>query len=203
MEYEVHDKELLGIVWALKHWRAFLLSLSPPFEVLTNHSSNFLTCHQAHWAEFLSQFHFSIAYRLGCLPTPLEALSHRDNIYLERGEDFMKKNPMSFQELIKQDEFQPSRFFEFKVECFSNLIELIQRIFWQDSQYKSIFQELRKGKSVQDYSLDSSSQLLLFKDWVVVPNYPTIQLSILQKRHDSPVTRHRGQENTPQTVKGD
>ncbi|MBW0560983.1 hypothetical protein O181_100698 [Austropuccinia psidii MF-1] len=29
LNYEVHDKELLGIVWALKRWRAFLLSLFP------------------------------------------------------------------------------------------------------------------------------------------------------------------------------
>ncbi|MBW0573777.1 hypothetical protein O181_113492 [Austropuccinia psidii MF-1] len=39
LNYKIHDKELLGIVWALKRWRAFLLSLSSPFEVLTNHSS--------------------------------------------------------------------------------------------------------------------------------------------------------------------
>ncbi|MBW0574226.1 hypothetical protein O181_113941 [Austropuccinia psidii MF-1] len=39
LNYEIHDKELLGIVWALKRWRAFLLSLSSPFEVLTDHSS--------------------------------------------------------------------------------------------------------------------------------------------------------------------
>ncbi|MBW0492772.1 hypothetical protein O181_032487 [Austropuccinia psidii MF-1] len=39
LNYEIHDKELLGIVWALKHWRAFLLSLSNSFEVLTDHSS--------------------------------------------------------------------------------------------------------------------------------------------------------------------
>ncbi|MBW0579961.1 hypothetical protein O181_119676 [Austropuccinia psidii MF-1] len=39
LNYEIHDKELLGIVWALKNWMAFLLSLSSPFEVLTNHSS--------------------------------------------------------------------------------------------------------------------------------------------------------------------
>ncbi|MBW0489222.1 hypothetical protein O181_028937 [Austropuccinia psidii MF-1] len=36
---EIHDKELFGIVWALKRWRAFLLSLSSSFEFLTNHSS--------------------------------------------------------------------------------------------------------------------------------------------------------------------
>ncbi|MBW0536224.1 hypothetical protein O181_075939 [Austropuccinia psidii MF-1] len=39
LNYEIHDKELLGIVWALKHCRAFLPSLSSTFEVLTNHSS--------------------------------------------------------------------------------------------------------------------------------------------------------------------
>ncbi|MBW0472805.1 hypothetical protein O181_012520 [Austropuccinia psidii MF-1] len=39
LNYEIHDKELLGIVWAFKSWRAFLLSLSDPFEVLTDHSS--------------------------------------------------------------------------------------------------------------------------------------------------------------------
>ncbi|MBW0576259.1 hypothetical protein O181_115974, partial [Austropuccinia psidii MF-1] len=39
LNYEIHDKELLGIIWALKCWRAFLLSLSSPFEVLTDHSS--------------------------------------------------------------------------------------------------------------------------------------------------------------------
>ncbi|MBW0544050.1 hypothetical protein O181_083765 [Austropuccinia psidii MF-1] len=29
LKYEIHYKELLGIVWALKRWRAFLLSLLP------------------------------------------------------------------------------------------------------------------------------------------------------------------------------
>ncbi|MBW0527471.1 hypothetical protein O181_067186, partial [Austropuccinia psidii MF-1] len=53
-----------------------------PFEVLTNHSSlqyfmssTVLTCHQDHWSEFLSEFHFSITYCPGCLATLLDALS--------------------------------------------------------------------------------------------------------------------------------
>ncbi|MBW0579672.1 hypothetical protein O181_119387 [Austropuccinia psidii MF-1] len=67
LNYEIHDKDLLGIVWALNCWRAFLLSLSSAFEVLTNHSSlqyfmssKVLIHPQAHWADFLSEFHFSI-----------------------------------------------------------------------------------------------------------------------------------------------
>ncbi|MBW0560436.1 hypothetical protein O181_100151 [Austropuccinia psidii MF-1] len=186
LNYEIHDKELLGIFWALKRWRAFLLSLSSPFKVITDHSSlkyflssNVLTCHQACWAEFLSEFHFSITYCPGHLATPLYALSRRDDIYPERGEDFISKNPIKFQHLIKQDEVQNSRYFAVKVESFSNLIDSIQKALQQDSQYRSILQELGKGKSIQDYSLDSSSQLLLFKDQVVVPNDLTIQLSIL------------------------
>ncbi|MBW0463548.1 hypothetical protein O181_003263 [Austropuccinia psidii MF-1] len=76
INYEINDKELLGIVWALKCWRAFLLSLSNPFEVLTNHSSlqyfmssKVLPCFQACWAEVLSEFHFTITYRPGRLAT--------------------------------------------------------------------------------------------------------------------------------------
>ncbi|MBW0496315.1 hypothetical protein O181_036030 [Austropuccinia psidii MF-1] len=81
LNYEIHDKELLGIVWALKRWWAFLLSLSSPFEALTNHSSlqksmssKVLTCRQALWAEFLSEFHFSITYHPGRLDTLPDSL---------------------------------------------------------------------------------------------------------------------------------
>ncbi|MBW0521587.1 hypothetical protein O181_061302 [Austropuccinia psidii MF-1] len=80
--YEIHEKELLGIVWALKH---------------------FLTCRQARWAEF----HFSITYCPDCLATLPDGLSCRDNIYPERGEDFISKNPISSQQLIKKDGVQP------------------------------------------------------------------------------------------------
>ncbi|MBW0565337.1 hypothetical protein O181_105052 [Austropuccinia psidii MF-1] len=110
---------------------------------------------------------------------------------------------MNYQKIITQYEIQASKFFAVKVEAFSNLIESIQKALWQDSQYRGILQDLGKGKSVQDCSLDSSSQLLLFKDRVVVPKDPTIQLSILQKGNDSPLAGHPGQEKTLKLVKWD
>ncbi|MBW0550276.1 hypothetical protein O181_089991 [Austropuccinia psidii MF-1] len=166
-------------------------------------SSNILTFCQAFWAEFLSEFHFSITFGPGCLATLPDALSHWDDVYPQRGEDFISKNPMNYQKIIKQDEIQASKFFAVKVESFSNLISSTQKALWKDSQYRSILQDLGKGKSVKDYSLDSSSQLLLFKYWVMVPNDPTIPLSILQKRHDSPLAGHSGQEKTLKLVKRD
>ncbi|MBW0523289.1 hypothetical protein O181_063004 [Austropuccinia psidii MF-1] len=81
LNYEINDKELLGIVGALKRWRAFLLSLDDSFEVLKDHSSlqyfmssKALTFPQARWAEFLSEFHFSITYCPGRLATLPDAL---------------------------------------------------------------------------------------------------------------------------------
>ncbi|MBW0493759.1 hypothetical protein O181_033474 [Austropuccinia psidii MF-1] len=210
LNYGINEKEFLCIVWALKCWRAFLLSPSSPFQVFTHNSSlqyfmssKGLTFPKARLVEFLSEFHFSITYHPGRLATLLDALSCWENVYLERGEDFISKNRMKFRQLIKQDEVQPSRYFAVKVESFSNMINSIHNALWKDFHYRSILQKLGKGKSVQDYSLDSSSQLLLFKDQVVLPNDPTIQLSIIQKCHDSPLAGHPSQEKTLKLVKQD
>ena len=39
LNYEIHDKELLAIVFCLQKWRSYLLSLMEPFEVLTDHNA--------------------------------------------------------------------------------------------------------------------------------------------------------------------
>ncbi|MBW0584357.1 hypothetical protein O181_124072 [Austropuccinia psidii MF-1] len=108
-------------------------------------SSKVLTCRQARWAEFLSEFHFSITYHPGFLAILPNALSRGDDVYPQREEDFISKNPMKFQHLIKQDEVQPSRYCAVKVESFSNFNNSIQKALWEDSLYQSILQELGKA----------------------------------------------------------
>ncbi|MBW0484454.1 hypothetical protein O181_024169 [Austropuccinia psidii MF-1] len=132
LTYEINEKELLGIVWALKCWRGLFLSLSSSFKVLTDHSSlpyfissNILTCNQACWVEFLSELHFTITYHPVHLETLPDAFSCWDSIYPERGEDFISKNPINYQKIIKQDEIQVSNFFEVKVTSFSKFIKSI------------------------------------------------------------------------------
>ncbi|MBW0530263.1 hypothetical protein O181_069978 [Austropuccinia psidii MF-1] len=143
LNYGIGDKELLGIVWALKHWRAFLLPLSDSFEVLTDHSSlqysmssNVLTHRQAHWEVFFSEFHFSITYLPGRLATLPDSLSRWDDMYPEKGVDFISKNPQNFHQVLKQNEIKESRFFSIKVEVFSDLVDQIQKAVWQDKDYK-------------------------------------------------------------------
>ncbi|MBW0592030.1 hypothetical protein O181_131745, partial [Austropuccinia psidii MF-1] len=210
LHYELHDKELLGIVWALKRWRAFLPSLSDSFEVLTDHSSlqyfmssKVLTCHQVCWAEFLSEFYFSITYCPGRLATLPDALSCWDHVYPQRGVDFISKNPKNFHQVLKQIEIKESRYFSIKAEVFSDLVDQIQKAVWQDKDYKEILKQLARGETVSDYTLELQAKLLLFKDRVVIPSNHEIQLDILQKRHDSPLAGHPGQKKTLKLIKRD
>ncbi|MBW0587734.1 hypothetical protein O181_127449 [Austropuccinia psidii MF-1] len=166
-------------------------------------SSKVLTCRQARWAEFLSEFHFTITYRPGRLATLPDALSRWDDMYPERGVDFISKNPQNFHQLIKQDGIQESRFFSIKVEVFSDLVDKIQKEVWQDKDYKEILKQLARGESVPDYSLEAKAKLLLFKDIVVIPSNEELQLNILQKCHDSPLADYPGQEKTLKLIKRD
>ncbi|MBW0556109.1 hypothetical protein O181_095824 [Austropuccinia psidii MF-1] len=166
-------------------------------------SSKVLTCFQVRWAEFLSEFHFTITYCPGRLATLPDALSRRDDVYPERGVDFISKNPQNFHQVIKQDGIQESRFFSIKVEVFSDLVDKIQKEVWQDKDYKEILKQLARGESVSDYSLEPQAKLLLFKDRVVIPSNEELQLNILQKRHDSPLAGHPGQEKTLKLIKRD
>ncbi|MBW0538465.1 hypothetical protein O181_078180 [Austropuccinia psidii MF-1] len=151
LTYEFHDKELLGIVWALTHWRAFLLSLSNPFEVLKDHSS-------------LQYFRSSKV--LTCCWPLYQIPCHVGTTCTQRGGDFIIKNPQNFHQVIKQDGIQESRFFSIKVEIFSDLVDKIQKEVWKDNDYKEILKQLETGESVPDYSLETQAKLLLFKDRV-------------------------------------
>ncbi|MBW0578589.1 hypothetical protein O181_118304, partial [Austropuccinia psidii MF-1] len=166
-------------------------------------SSKVLTRCQAFWAEFLSEFHFTITYRPGRLATLPGALSHQDDVYPERGVDFISKNTQNFHQVIKQNGIQESGFFSIKVEIFSDLVNKIQKEVWKYKDYKEIFKKLARGESFTDYSLEPQAKLLLFKDRVVIPSNEEIKLNILQKRHDSPLASHPGQEKTLKLIKRD
>ncbi|MBW0470787.1 hypothetical protein O181_010502 [Austropuccinia psidii MF-1] len=118
MNYEIHDKEPLGIVWAFKCCRAFHLSVSHSVKFLKDHSSlqyfmssKVLTnCHSC-CPESLSEFNFTITYHPGRLAILPDSLSHWDNMYPERGVEFFDNNPQNFNPILQKDGIKESRFF--------------------------------------------------------------------------------------------
>ncbi|MBW0558868.1 hypothetical protein O181_098583 [Austropuccinia psidii MF-1] len=208
--YEIFDNKLVGIVWALKCWRDFLLSPPHLFQILTDHSSlkyfissKVLTHFQAFWAEFLSEFHFTITYLPGWLATLPDAFSHWDDAYPERGVDLINKNPQNFHQTLKQYGIEEKIFFSIKVEMFSDLVDQIKKEVLQDKYYKEVLKKLARGESVKEHSLEPQAKLLLFTDRVVIPRNQELHLDIRQKCHDSPLAGHHGQEKTFKLIKRD
>lgn len=81
LNYPVHEKEMLAIIRALHKWQADLVGSS--FTIFTDHKTleNFncqpdLSCRQAWWMEFMSQFDVKIVYIRGEDNTMADVLSH-------------------------------------------------------------------------------------------------------------------------------
>jgi transposase InsO family protein len=83
LNYDIHDKEMLAVVKALKEWRAELEGLQEaPFMIYSDHralvyfmTTKELTGRQARWAELLSRYNFKLMYRAGKANARADALS--------------------------------------------------------------------------------------------------------------------------------
>jgi transposase InsO family protein len=87
LNYDIYNKELLGIVAALKEWRAFLHGTTEPFKVVTDHKNltGFLTTkelnrRQVRWAEELAEYHFEIEHTKGTENARADALSRKTEL---------------------------------------------------------------------------------------------------------------------------
>jgi reverse transcriptase-like protein/integrase-like protein len=92
MNYKIYDKELLAIVRCLKAWRAELIMTK--FKVMTDHKNlryfykeRELSERQIRWAEFLSQFNFTLEWRPGKESELPDQLSRRVQDMPKEGSD--------------------------------------------------------------------------------------------------------------------
>ena len=79
--YDIYEREFLGVVKALEHWRLYLVWTEQPFIIKTNHknltywkSPKKLTGRTAHWHEKLQDYNFKIIHISGKTNTPADAL---------------------------------------------------------------------------------------------------------------------------------
>jgi len=87
LNYNIYNKELLGIVVALKEWKAFLQSTKKLFVVKTDHKNliSFLTIkklnrRQIKWAEMLTEYHFEIKHIKGSDNAKADTLSRKEEL---------------------------------------------------------------------------------------------------------------------------
>ena len=84
--YEIHDKEMLGVIRCLEVWRHFLEGARVKFEIWTDHknleyfmTSQNLNCRQARWTLYLSRFDFVLKHIPGTKMGKADGLSRRSN----------------------------------------------------------------------------------------------------------------------------
>lgn len=80
--YEIYDREMLGIIRALEDWRHYLEGLPNPFEIITDHrnleywrTAQNLSRRQARWSLYLSRFDFHLTHKPGKSNTQADPLS--------------------------------------------------------------------------------------------------------------------------------
>jgi hypothetical protein len=98
LNYDIHDKELLAIIRALKAFRHYLQGHPNSFEVWSDHNNlayyrtkQKLSHRQAQWSLFLTDFNFSIIHKPGAF-NKADALSVR-NLLLVPSEGTSKRAP--------------------------------------------------------------------------------------------------------------
>jgi hypothetical protein len=82
LNYQIYDKEMLAIVYAMKQWRCYLQGAIYTTVVYSDHihhqyfnETNQLNRQQARWAETLQEYNFRIVYRKGIENGIADALS--------------------------------------------------------------------------------------------------------------------------------
>ena len=144
--YDTHDKELLAIIEAFKHWRLFLEGTEEPITVYTDHrnleywkTARKFGRRHSRWHQFVASFNFHIVYRAGKMSNKPDALSRRSD-------HTDVPNP-------KQIMLPEERFIGFKADLSVDIISLIR-----DAQSDDESREVRDAAQKVAASLTKKSR---------------------------------------------
>ena len=179
LNYSAYDREMLGILHALRVWRHYLSGVH--FEVHTDHNTlrhittqPSLSQRQARWVEFISEFDFEIKYLKGKENVVADALS-RIPLSTPDADTVQQLNHISCVDLTSQ------------------FLSQLKAAAKSDGEYQRLVHHTEKHfKTVGGLLYRSvGGQLRL-----VVPQSKTLRSQILQECHDIPIAGHLGQDKT-------
>ena len=212
LNYNTQDKELLTIFEAFKHWQHYLKGSASSVDVVTNHknleyfsSSKILTCHQAHWSEYLSQFNLSIHFHPRCLGAKPDALTHHWYVHsTERDRDYTRVNPHNLKPMFTQEQLASSLRATILLALAIHAavlmdIEHLHRNILTALPADSIAQSHLSDTSDPRWSTDST-RLLHLDDRIYVLDSNDLHLRVLHYKHDHLLAGHFSQNCTLELV---
>jgi hypothetical protein len=196
-KYEIYDRELLGIVRALKNWRHYLEGSEFPTAVLSDHknltyfrTAQKLNRRQAGYSLFLSQSDMKLVHTPGTKMIQLDALSRRSD-YIH-GEDTDNENKI----LLPDDIF--IKLIDTK------LAEEIKNAVGKDELFAKALEVLKQTgtppikSDLSDWKFEEG--LLFFKSRCYVPPDADLRWQIVKRYHDTKPAGHPGQWGTQNLV---
>jgi len=193
--YEIHDKEMLGIIRCLEAWRHFLEGARIKFEVWTDHknleyfmTSQNLNRRQTRWALCLSRFNFLLKHVPGSKMGKADGLGRRSN-WEKGGEGDPEERT-----LLKPEWVKSIRAGEVIVEGV-DILEKIRKSEARDDKVVKVVEEMKKAgvKMLRDEEWREEDSLMLKEGKVYVSKDEALRVEIIRLHHNTSMGGHGGQ----------
>jgi len=211
LNYDIHDKELLAIFEAFKIWWHYLEGSASPIDVVMDHknleyfsTTKILTCQQARWSEYLSQFNLVIHFCPRHLGTKLDALTRQWDIYPKGGDNgYASVNPHNFRPVFTHEQITVS----LQATILTTLTLCTATILDQDQLYSDILVTLPFDSSISDHLLYSEEcwskddiGFLRLDNRMYILDNANLHLRVLQYHHNHVLAGHLGQNKTLELI---
>jgi len=207
--YDVHDKELLAIVQAIKEWRRYLKGSGQHFRVSTDHqnlirftTSKELTGRQIRSSEVLSGFDFKIEYRPGKEGGKPDALTRRKADMPQEGDERLTQKERIL--LPKEKYFDTSIPEMETIRLEETSYEELRNETAQNEEIQTIRNALERGdKEMKGVALGVcqwKDEYLWHQGKIWVPNKEGIRTNLIRQHHDIPQPGHGGTAKTTELL---
>jgi len=214
INYEIHDKELLAIVDAFKHWRRYCEGAEHQIQVFTDHhnleyftTSKAFNRRQARWAEELAGINFRVYYRPGTQNGKTDALSRRSEYRPEKGG--VENQPITTVLKESQLEKRQSQVFVASSARLTSLpakkrnpdfIKKVRNAAEKDATYQQAWEKREKeelaGQAPRE--IEKLDDLLYQRKRLWVPAELVPQ--VMESEHDTKVAGYMGQDKTIELI---
>jgi len=210
--YNIHDKELLAIVNALRKWDTYCKTMGPKIMILTDHKNleywetkKDLNLQQARSGERLANYDFVIKYRPGKLAGKPDILTRESGDSPWEGD--MKHRQNHGRILLPKEAFkalQANTTETINLEIDKELLNEIRTLSTADKEIQDIQRKKASGTTPDGKIAlglcEENSGLLMYDGLIWVPDNDTLRLRILRDHHDAQAAGHPGRARTLELV---